>query len=258
MGILKRIFIVLVLAVLVSSGFVGYSAAACVTGEQSCSSNYAVGQIFFGSGGSLDTTCSTTYCAKQSVGEITVGNTSDGSKYQAQAGFNVDRQPSLTFIVNTASVNMGVLSSTTTATGTASFSVKSYLSSGYSVITESQPPQNGSYTMKALSAPTASSAGTEQFGINLVANTTGGSCNAPANFGANPLQVPSTSFSYGVAASGYNTCGLFQYIPGSIIASSSESSGETDYTISYIMNISPVTPGGQYSMNQILVATPTF
>ncbi len=258
MEIFRRIFITIGIAVLVSAGFEGYASATCVSGEQSCSSNYAVGQIFFGSGGSLDTTCSTTYCAKQSVGEITVGNTSDGSKFQAQAGFNVDRQPSLTFIVNTASVNMGVLSTTSTTTGTATFSVKSYLSSGYSVITASQPPQNGTYTMKALSTPTASTAGTEQFGINLVANTTGGSCNAPANFGANPVQVPSSSFSYGTAASGYNSCGLFQYVPNSIIASSNESSGETDYTISYMMNISNVTPAGLYTMGQVLVAVPTF
>lgn len=255
MGKINRIIGIIVLAVIVSFGFVGNTSAACATGEQACSSSYAVGQTFFGSGGSLDSTCSTSYCAKQALGETGIGLTSSPN-YQAQAGFNVNRSPYLQFIVNGATINLGVLSTTSTATATATFSVSAYLASGYSVISVSPPPQNEGYTMKALTTPTASSPGTEQFGINLVANTT--ACGAPADFGSNPVQEPSSAFSYGQVASGYDTCGLFQYIPNSTIAYSNKSSGVTDFTISYIENISNTTPGGTFTMNDDLVAVPTY
>lgn len=221
---------------------------------QSNSTNYQVNEVFFGTGGQLNA-CSTSYCSKQAAGETTVGNTAS-TNYQAQGGFNTDRTPSLEFIVSAANINLGVLNSGTTATASATFSVKTYLASGYAVTNASNPPTNGAYTMNALVTPTASNSSQEQFGINVVANTTG--CGAPVNFGANPVQVPSSVFSFGAAATGYNTCGLFKYVNGDTIASSSKSSGETDYTISYIFNVSRLTPGGVYAMNHIIVATSTF
>lgn len=255
MGKIKRLFHIAVLGALLSLGSVSFSQASCSTGEQACSTNYAVGQTFFGSGGSLDSTCSSSYCAKQSLGETGQGLTGSAN-YQARAGFNVEREPYIQFIVTAASVNLGLLSDTSTATGTASFSVKAYLASGYSVVTASPAPASGTHNLATQSTATASTPGTEQFGINLVKNTT--ACGAPTNFGADPVQVPSASYSYGAAAVGYNSCGLFRYVPNSVIASSSESSGETDFTISYIANISNVTPAGQYSVNQLLVATGTY
>lgn len=217
---------------------------------QSASSNYQVNEVFFGSGGALNT-CSGSYCAKESIGETTVGNPKS-TNYQARAGFNTDRTPYLQFIVNGVNTDVGVLSTGSTATTTATFSVKNYLSSGYSVVTVSNPPKNNTYTMNALSSPTLSSAGTEQFGMNLVANT------LPTTFGANPAQNPSSVFSFGTAASGYDSANHYKYVPGDTIATSNKSSGETDFTISYIFNISSVTPGGIYTFNDILVATATF
>lgn len=250
-----KIIRVILLALILSFSFIGTTSATCVQGEQACSDSYAVGQVFFGSGGTLSNSCSTSYCAKQALGETGVGQISSPN-YQADAGFNVYRSPYLAFSVNQSNINLGVLSDNSTATATATFSVESYLSSGYVVETVSPPPQTKSHTLNALTTPTASSVGSEQFGINLVANTT--SCGAPANFGANPVQVPNANYSYGQAASGYNTCGLFQYIEGSTIAESLKSSGQTNYTISYIENISNVTPAGQYNMTDQLVAIATF
>lgn len=207
-----------------------------------------------GSGGALND-CYGSYCAKESAGETAVGNTAAGN-YQAQAGFNTDRTPSLTFIVNTTSINLGVLTPGTTATATATFSVESYLTSGYIVTTDSPPPQNSTYTLHTLTTPTASNNTQEQFGINLATNST--TCGAPANFGSAPVQIPSSTYSFGQAATGYNTCGLFQYNNGNTIADSTKSSGQTDYTISYIFNVTNLTPGGIYTFNQVLVATSTF
>ncbi len=229
--------------------------ASCVNGQNSCSSSYGISRYSFDSGGTLDNSCYGSYCAAQTLGDTAVGNSS-GSGYQVQAGFNDNREPSLELFVNAANINAGLLSTTKTATATATFSVESYLSSGYVVETISSPPKEGSYVMSAPSSPTASAQGTEQFGINLVDNTT--SCGAPADFGANPIQVPGTSFSFGAPTPNYDTCGKFMYKSGDPIASSSESTGQTNYTISYILNISSATPGGVYSMNQQLVAIPTF
>jgi hypothetical protein len=247
--------IVLVLGLLLALLNIGTVSAACSQGAQSCSANYAVGQTFFGSGGALENTCSTNYCAKQSVGETATG-LSKSNNYEIYAGFNVNRDPFLEFEVTSTSLNLGTLTTSSTAYGIASFLVKDYLSGGYTIITESAPPTNLAYSLSALSTPTAALAGTEEFGINLVSNTT--ICGAPANFGANPVQEPSSSFSYGAVASGYGTCGLFKYVQGGTIADSTKSTGETDFTISYIADISSTTPAGVYTMSQVLVAVPTY
>jgi hypothetical protein len=76
--------------------------------------------------------------------------------------------------------------------------------------------------------------------------------------GSDPVQVPSSSFSFGAAAANYNTACNFTYNNGDTVAQSTQSSGETDFTISYLFNISSITPGGTYTMNQSLVATSTF
>ncbi|HXE10225.1 MAG TPA: hypothetical protein VN554_02255 [Verrucomicrobiae bacterium] len=227
---------------------------AAVLAAQSSSTNYQVNEVFFGAGGALQD-CSPSYCAKESAGETGVGNTSSAN-YQAHAGFNTDRTPFLQFIVNGVNTDIGVLSTSSTTTTTATFSVKNYLSSGYQVVTVSNPPKNNAYTMHNLTSQTASAAGSEQFGINLVKNT--GCTGLPAILGADPAQVPSSAFSFGAAASGYNTACQFKYVPGDTIARSSSSSGETDYTISYIYNISVITAGGTYAFNDVLVATATF
>jgi hypothetical protein len=221
-----------------------------VWAAQATSSSYSVDQVFFGNGGELNA-CSSSYCSKQAAGETTVGNTSSATT-QAQTGFNVDRQEYLEFKVNASNLDLGVLSTSTTKTGTATFSVKAYLASGYQVVTVSDPPKNAAHIMNGMASTAASVVGTEQFGINLVANT------SPATLGANPVQVPSSTYSFGTAAAGYNTPNQYKYVKGSVIAQALSSSGETDYTISYIMNISNVTAGGAYAMSHDLVATATF
>ena len=209
-----------------------------------------------GSGGELNA-CGTAYCAKQSAGEVAAGNTA-GSAFRAVAGFNTDRTPYLAFSVDATDTDLGTLSQFGTAHTVSTFAVKTYLASGYVVRVESNPPTSDgiAHQLTPLASATASSAGTEQFGMNLVANTTG--CSAPANFGADPVQVPDNTFSFGAVASGYGSCGLFKYVKGDTIASSSQSSGETDFTLSFIYNVSNVTPEGLYTFNGTLVATSTY
>jgi hypothetical protein len=221
-----------------------------VYAAQSSSSNYQVNEVFFGSGGELSA-CSTSYCSKQSLGETSSGNTASNN-FQAQAGFNTDRQPYIEFIVSNTNIDLGELKSTITKTATASFSVKSYLSHGYVVVNASDPPSNNSYTMQPMALPAASVVGTEQFGINLVANT------SPGTFGADPVKVPDNTFSYGQVAGDYAVANLFKYSKGETVAFSDKSTSETQFTVSYLFNVSNITPGGTYVLRHVLVATGTF
>ena len=230
-----------------------FSLAPLTSAQQSSSTNYQVNEVFFGNGGELNA-CSSSYCSKQSAGEMTVGNASSAA-FSTQAGFNTDREPYLAFSVTGGTTDLGVLTTGSAATATGTFAVKTYLAGGYVVKTVSDPPKNtlpNQPTLANLTTPTASSPGTEQFGINLVANT------SPTNFGANPIQVPDGTFSFGSVASGYNTANLFKYVKGDTIAQSSRSTGETDFTISYLYNISNVTSAGEYQLNHELVATSTY
>ena len=120
------------------------------------------------------------------------------------------------------------------------------------VRTASDPPKNGSYTMAGMPATAGSNPGNEQFGINLRANT------APATAGADPNQIPDPSFSFGQAASGYDTVNQYKYVKGDSIAFSDKSSGVTEFTMTYMININTVTPGGVYVMEHNLVATAMF
>lgn len=226
--------------------------APAVFAAQSSSSNYQVDEVFFGSGGEQNA-CSSSYCAKQTAGEIAAGNMA-ATAFQAQAGFNTGREPYLAFSVAGGPTDLGYLSTAGAATASATFAVKTYLAHGYVVQVASDPPTStgSGHMLNALSSPTGSSVGDEQFGINLVANT------APALFGAPPVQVPDNTFSFGSVASGYNTANQYKYVKGDTIASSTRSSGQTNYTISFIYNISQLTPDGLYKYDGVLVATSTF
>lgn len=152
----------------------------------------------------------------------------------------------LSFSVNTTSVSLGALSPSTTGTGTATFAVTLGCSDrGYTVAVSGTSLTNGSHTITNLSSPTASTTGTEQFGINLVDNAT-------PNIGANP------SGGSGTAASGYDTADLFKYVSGNTIASTATYSTQTTYTISFIVNVAPDTPATTYGATYTLVCTATY
>ena len=215
-----------------------------------CSSTYCATETFFGTGGELNA-CSTSYCSKQSAGETAVGKAGSTS-FGIQAGFNTTDAPFLEFGLNNTTINIGNLSTSAATTTTATFYVRAYLASGYNVITMSDPPSNGSHNLTGLTSPTASSAGTEQFGINLKANT------SPTTFGADPSQYPDSTFGFGFAAPGYDTQNVYKYVKNDTIAKSNSSSGRTDYTISYIFNIASTTPAGTYLFTHDLVAVATY
>jgi len=213
---------------------------------------YMVEEAQVGAVGSDNDLSSSQYQARASAGELAVGIV-NGTTYQAVGGFTTSDSPELEVIAGSLNLDLGNATPGTTLTGTSQFGVRAYLAEGYVVFINGTPPtQEDNYTMTSLATQTASSAGTEQFGINLVANT------SPSTFGSNPAQVPDNTFSFGYVDGDYDDDGLFRYNENDIVAQSDSSSGVTNYTISYMVNISTVTPAGTYYFDHSVNAVATY
>jgi hypothetical protein len=217
------------------------------------SSTYGADQVYMGNGG-VNGASSASYKADASLGNTGVGTTTS-TNYQPLNGYAPAAEPYIMLNVPAASDDLGILSTGSTTYTSHTFQAEAYLASGYVVKTMSNSPTSangaGSHTLNPLSTPAAATPGVEQFGINLVANTS-------PSVGANAVQIPSSQFSFGQVASGYNTPNLFKYVSGDTIAYSNKSSGITEFTVSYIYDISNATPSGEYIFNQVLVATGTY
>lgn len=219
---------------------------------QHSSPNFSIEESFIGPGGLIDAQ-SSNYGLRASLGDTGVGN-SASTNYQVYGGYTTTAEEYLEFVVNGEVIDMGVLSDQTTASGEGTFYVRSYLANGYVVTTVSEPPTNSAgNTLEPMASQGAPAAGTEQFGINLVANT------LPEVFGSDPQQIPDNTFSFGYVADDYNDPNQYKYGVGDVVAQADSSSGRTDYTIAYIMNINLfTTEAGLYVMRHFLVATSTF
>jgi hypothetical protein len=200
----------------------------------------------------------------ESLGASTVGN-SASTHYQTNAGFDATAQPGLIMTINTGTVNFGAVTPGTPATATATFDVSDYTSYGYVVTIVGNPPTMGSHQISNLTTDTASNSTVEQFGLNAVANT------GPVAVGANPLQVadnvayPSVSkFGFGRPGTGTGTAyaqtNMYRYNSNdsSPVASSAVTTGDTKYTLSFLLNTTSTTPGGTYTGNLSIVATGTY
>jgi hypothetical protein len=219
---------------------------------QGVSNNFRIDESFIGPGGNLEAS-SNSY--RFDPGQQSVGNTgvteSASTTYTVQQGAETTNDPRLACILDTVNIDFGPLSTSVSTTANASFSVLNYTSYGYVVNIVGDPPATGTYTLRGLDPAEESNPGTEQFGINLADNT------AP-DIGASPVQVPDSDFSSGAATDSYDDPDWFRYVAGEAIASANKSSGQTDYTISYLVNVSSDTGGGEYSGQQTIVCTGTY
>lgn len=211
------------------------------------SPNYRLEESDIGGGGLIQSD-SANYRVQSALGDNVVGNAASAN-YQVSAGPRTTNDPSLTFVVNGTGANFGAFSPAATATATSSFSVLNYTSYGYMVQIEGAPPKNNNHSLDTMDSAAAPQVGIEQFGLNVVANT------APISFGANPDHG---EFGVGAPTPNYNTPNKFRYTSGDTIVTSPKSSGLTTYTISYIVNVDNITPGGQYKSNQTLICMATF
>ncbi len=192
---------------------------------------------------------STNFKIESSTGDIAIGSSSS-SNFQSDAGTQTSPDPTLTFSMQNSNANFGNFSAATAATSTTTFSVINYTSYGYVVQLAGAPPKYGSNEIAPMNVSAPSQPGIEQFGVNLVANT------APVSFGANPDNgTAPNNFGFGVVAPNYATPNQFRYVSGETVASAPKSSGKTIYTMSYLINVSNLTPAGTYKSDQTLVVT---
>lgn len=211
------------------------------------SNSYRFDESAIGSGGLMESS-SANYSATDAIGDVAVG-TAASANYQVQAGSKTSPDPTLSVAINGAGADFGNFSATSSSVATATFSVSNYTSYGYVVQITGTSPKNGSYIIPGLSTETSPQVGTQQFGMNLVANT------LPASVGTNPNQG---EFGKGVAGPNYSTPNKFRFVSGETIASAPSTSGVTEFTITYMANVDNLTASGQYKTDQILVVTGTY
>jgi len=212
------------------------------------SNSYMFDETSVGTSGLLNSK-STNYGITEATGDLGAGEAAS-SNYNLQTGSKTSVDPTLSFSVDQFTADFSKLNPLATSTATARFSVLNYSSWGYSVQLYGPPPTYRTRPIAAIAtAPASSQPGTEQFGVNLVANT------SPVSIGAN---VDNGDYGLGVVSPDYNQSNKYRYISGETIASAPKSSGKSIYTLSYIVNVAGNTPGGAYTSNQMLVVTGTY
>ncbi len=146
-----------------------------------------------------------------------------------------------------------------TATATSQMSASTNAGSGYSITVNGTTLTSGGNFVTAMSSATTGIRGTSQFGMNLVANTTGTS--NPA-VGTNVAPAANGTNYKGEALAGYNTADTFKFVTGNTIADSANGgAGPTDsqiYTISYIVNVNGAQAIGTYTTTLTYICTGNF
>ncbi len=198
-----------------------------------------------GGGGNLSSSSSTLRSGGESVGDIGVGD-SFSATLGTQNGYTTTPDPTLSVTVVDSQIDFGTFSTTEATVTTSRFIVSNYTSYGYAVQVIGKPPTNGSHTIDPMTTRDASQVGIEQFGINVVSNT------SPVPVGADPDNGIS---GHGTAAGDYATANNYKFVEGETIATAPKTSGATIYTISYLVNVSSLTPGGQYEGGSSVIVT---
>jgi hypothetical protein len=209
-------------------------------------------------GGGLGTSSSTNFQSILSTADNVVSSGSSDSSsanYTVAAGSQTPHNPTLSIAITNGNATFNSeFSATSTATATAQFQVEDYTSYGYVVQIVGNTPSNGSHAIPAMgnvsTGPVSPTQGTEQFGLNLTQNTTPSVGSTP-NYG----QFGTTTAK---PEPNYNIANKFLYSSGDSVAYSPKSSGQITYTISYMVNVGQLTPGGNYTSNQSIICTGTF
>lgn len=178
-----------------------------------------------------------------------VGTTTVNILTDDQVAVTATVDQSLTFSVSDNTIGFGSLSASAAcfAQGTAACSaseveahniiVGTNAENGYSMTINGTTLTNGAFTIATTSANTASTVGSEQFGLRMTA--TGGSGTVSAPYAAAGYAFDSLNFPDQVAAS-------------------TGASANTTYSVRYIANIASVTEAGAYTSTLTYVSTANF
>ena len=143
--------------------------------------------------------------------------------------------------------DMGELMPDKTLTAQSQMAVGTNASGGFAIVANAAPMSAGTNIINSPTQPTASRQGTNQFGINLVANT------APA-----VGDDPEGAWTNAVVSSGYDQSDRYMLESGDVVAYSPSVSLMKKYTVSYILNTSPDLRAGVYTTTINYIASGRF
>lgn len=196
----------------------------------------------FSGGAGIDNSLTGDYSMESTLGEAFPGNIASNDYTVAGGSSLMEGEQILSFIIDEKAVNFGVLVPNNIVYATHSMSAYTNYDNGYNIYISNDPPkQEDGYTITAIgSTAAAPDIKTEQFGINLVANS---------GQGANPVG------GVGHAAANYNTSNKFAFNKDDMIAQANTFSENTIYTVTIMMNFTTATRAGHYHvvMNYSLV-----
>jgi hypothetical protein len=182
-------------------------------------------------------------------------------KGQVTEGINLQTQvpPMLMFCVaqqveedcsstnETYYTDMGQLETDSTLVARSQMSVGTNATGGFAITSVGIPLAAGTSVIDGMSVPSESVPGSNQFGINLVANTTPAVGEDPEGEWANAVPSPD-----------YGTPDQYKYVSGDVIAESPNVSLMKKFTISYIVNASPGLRAGVYNTTITYIASGRF
>jgi hypothetical protein len=147
-------------------------------------------------------------------------------------------------------VDLGDLFPETTSDVTSQMAAATNAHSGYVITANGPTIEAGTHVIPALTTPTVSAAGNNQFGINLRANTD------PEPIGSDINEDPITPTSY--IMPNYDTPNEYMYQDGDIVAQSTGVDLGTIYTVTYIINDSPDLHPAVYSTTITYICSGRF
>lgn len=179
-------------------------------------------------------TNTTGFSIDSNLSDLNTSGSQSNSFSQRVSFSGIEDEPTVGFNVESVSLDFGQLSPKSTSYSSHTFSAFTNAKEGYTIKVYGQSLHSADYTITAIGSTAASSsAGTEQFGINLVSNSV-------PRLGANP------SGGIGHAAVNYNQANKFAFTEGNTIAYAESYSFQTNFTVTAIVNIADDTPAGAY------------
>ena len=149
-----------------------------------------------------------------------------------------------------SAVNLGTITPSTSGTGTSQIGVTTNAATGYTITYNGATLTSGGNTITAIGATAAaSSAGSEQFGLNLRANT------SPTTVGADPSGAGSA-----VPTTQYNIPDSYAFVAGSATSIVAPTAADNFrlFTAAYMANVAGSTEPGTYTTTLTYVCTALF
>ena len=143
--------------------------------------------------------------------------------------------------------DMGQLSAQSTLTAQSQMAVGTNASGGFVITANGTPPAAGTSVIDSPSIPTESKPGSNQFGMNLVAN------NEP-DVGSDP----EGTWANAIASPDYGQPNRYKFVDGDVVAYSPNVSLMKKFTVSYILNSRSDLRAGVYTTTITYIASGRF